>query len=510
MGLGACGGAAKSEPAPTAVQKADRASQTGAHTAAPDSAKAELLTMVRDLLVPQLCERIRGSFIALPAEGSPQGPQTGLAPAVGRWHIEDCHASTQAEVVSLRLYGLGWTWVQRQASGFKLQQYLFFDAEASLQTTFDIGYDPSTKIASLWMQPQAGVQARVTPRGSLSAQATNIFAAIVGGVLGITGSSVDATARQQVEKEGSQRLREQLAGGFTATWDLKSQQMDFMVGALAKGQMPLRPSTDAAKGVWQVNARSRIWPQGIDVIGPFREEHMPRTLYLELEQGEAVQASALCADAFMDYIKRRAQGETLEPPLGKNLVTVSALGRVHAVALPSMSCPLAVVLAPKARAQLPIQVRYRDGAPSTLKASLPQPALVRRPVRIQLLDVHLQTHDADGAAWDVWGGKADIFVVTTTQRTGREVDRTHVVSDRNHAVFERWLPGSYEKDGLPLRLMVYDKDPTRDEPVGAAVLEAAALEALTQEVILPIYTLSARAAQVGVIRFKLQAGSLDR
>jgi hypothetical protein len=244
MGLVACGGSATKEAsAPTSVQKADQTPQTSSSTAAPDSAKAELLTMVRDLLVPQLCERVRGSFIALPAEGTPQGPRAGLAPAVGRWHIEDCHAHTKGEVVSLRLVGLGWTWVERHASGFKMQQYLFFDAEASLQTTFDIGYDPATKIASLWMQPQAGLQARITPRGTLSAQATNIFAAIVGGVLGLTGSSVDSTARKQVEQEGSKRLREQLAGGFTATWDLKSQQMDFMVGALAKGQVPLRPLT---------------------------------------------------------------------------------------------------------------------------------------------------------------------------------------------------------------------------------------------------------------------------
>lgn len=510
VGLVACGGAAKKEAVtPTAAQKADPASHAGAAAAAPDNSKAEMLSMVRDLLVPQLCERIRGSFIALPAEGASNGPQAGLAAAVGRWHIEDCHAHTKVEVVSLRLVGLGWTWVERHASGFKMQQYLFFDAEASLQTTFDIGYDPATKIASLWMQPQAGVQARITPRGTLSAQATNIFAAIVGGVLGLTGSSVDATARKQVEQEGSKRLREQLAGGFTATWDLKSQQMDFMVGRLAKGQVPLRPSPEATGGVWQVNGRSRIWPKGIDVIGPFSQQHMPRTLHVVLEQGEAVQLSALCADAFVDYLKRRAQGEALEPPLGKNLAAISTLGRAQPIALPAMSCPLAVVLAPQSQAQLPIQVRYRDGAPTTLDTSIVQPTVTPRPVRLQLLDVHLQWHDADRAAWDVWGGKADIFLVTTNQRSGREVDRTHIINDRNHAVFKRWLPGTYGKGELPLRLVVYDKDPTRDEPVGAAVLDAPALDALTQEVILPIHALSARAKQVGVIRLRIQRTGSD-
>ena len=64
-------------------------------------------------------------------------------------------------------------------------------------------------------------------------------------------------------------MRERLAAGFTMTFELDRRQVDFMVGALSRGEVPQRPyGTEGLRGPWQLNQRVQIQPGGLDVIGP--------------------------------------------------------------------------------------------------------------------------------------------------------------------------------------------------------------------------------------------------
>jgi hypothetical protein len=418
---------------------------------------------------------------------------------------------------------MGWTWVDRESSGFRVRQYLLVDMDAELSVDIDVGYDRARRLATLWMRPpQDGqVTAHVTPRGLVTAEATGFFSSVLGGVLPVFGASPSDMAREQVADLGSTQLRDRLGGGFTMTYALDRRQVDFMVGALSRGETPERPYPEETTQPWSVNQRSRVWPGGLDVVGPIDASQAAQGLDLELEEGEGAVVRTVCAEPLERYFDLRIQApdRVVAPPGGAPLVELTRTGAPTHIVIPQAACPTLLLLAPRSGATLPAQLRYRV-AP---EGSLPQPLATGAPVtgaapsttltseirhprvRIQIASVNVSAQNAEGRDWDVVGGEADVYVVTASVPLAREIDRTPIATNSNAAQWLRWLPGAFDPlTDLPLRFSVFDEDATTDELIGTADLEASALPALASDLALPVRTTGAIPRQLGTLRLRIE------
>jgi hypothetical protein len=480
---------------------------------------AEVQALATDVIAPQLCPQLLGSFVGLPGDESAPGAEAGTLPSVGRWWIRSCEAAVVDGRLAFRIAGPGWTWVEQESHGFRIRQYLLFEAEARLTTELSLAYDPDTHIASLWMAPIGEVEATITPRGALTAEATNFFSRVVGGILTLTRADADERARAEAESIGSERLRSRLSAGFTMTFSLDRQQVDFMVGALSRGTTPVRPFPDEPGAPWVVNQRSRIYPGGVDVVGPIPASAEPMALDFALEEGEGVAIRSACADDVRDYLDARFRDPESEPPPppGSDLLATSSVGVLRRVALAPSACARVLLVAPLARAELPNLMRYRvlpmrelvgsdveGGAGTRPQATSP---IARAPARVRLAvaSLTLRPENASGQSWDVIGGGPDVFVVVFSVPMQRELDRSPVQEDTTDARWDRFLPGVYAPaDHLPLRFTVFDEDTTTDELIGTAELDATELPPSGGEITLPIVSEGATPVQTGTLRLRIE------
>lgn len=488
---------------PTAPQ---RASVTAAQNERPGEERLdEVRALVTEVLTPQLCPRLVGSFLGLPADGGPSsGPSAGTHPSAGRWWIRSCQAEVTDTRIALTLTGMGWTWVDRETQGFRVRQYLLFEADATLGADVSVGYDPQRRVASLWMRPVDGVRAHITPRGVVSPSATGFFSTLLGAAAAVTGASVEQRAREQAEQIGSTQLRERLNAGFTMTYALGSRQMDFMVGALERGEVPERPFPSDTARAWVVNQRSVLWPGGLDVIGPVQTADAPLGMDIELEEGEGAIVRGVCSDPLTRYFDQRFRDPAATPaaPEGQHIVTLSPGAGVQHVTLPTQACPTLLTVARRGSSDLPIRLRYRIAPASRHDAVTPTtPARVR----IQVLGVSVSAQNPAGHDWDVLGGEADVSVITASITSRRQLDRAPVSENHNSTTWNRWLPGAFETArDLPLRFTVVDEDPTGDEVIGTVDLERADLPTGAQEVNLPVRSNGTLPSQTGTLRLRIE------
>lgn len=479
-----CGAAAAASPGRAEPSPAPSTSSAGGESA---TASDDVSGLLVDVIAPRLCGSLRGSFVGLPGEGSVTGPQSGTEPTVGRWWIRECTSSVTEDRLSLHIAGTGWTWVDRESMGFRVRQYLRFDASASFNATMEIGYDRMRRIATIWMRPDDNVTASVVARGLVEAEATNAMAAMLGGLLEMTGDSANHRAEQEVSQEGSRRLREQFSTGFTVTYAMDSEQMDFMVGALARGEVPLRPYEPEPGVVWSINQRVRVWPGGMDVLGPLPEGRGPQALDLELEEGEGLIVDAVCASDFESYYDRTLRGETVTAPGRTRVMDFTQAGRAERARIPALDCPTLLIVMPNERASMPARLRARvspaDAPTSTRTADAAIAAATTRDtgaataggvraVRIQMTNLVVAPVSSSGSRWDMIGGEPDPYVVIISIPGQREIHRTVAATDQRELRLDSWLVGAFRPDDLPLRFRVYDDDVGTDEVIGVGDLEA--------------------------------------
>lgn len=489
----------------------------GASTAGDD-----VRVLLVDVIAPHLCQSLRGSFVGLPGEGGSSGPASGTDPTVGRWWIRECRASVDGDRLSLSIAGTGWTWIDRESMGFRVRQYLRFDATAAFRAVMEIGYDRTHRIATIWMRPDQDVTAAVTARGLVQAEATNVMSGMLGGLLELTGSSASQRAQQQVADEGSQRLRERFGSGFTVTFAMENEQMDFMVGALGRGEVPMRPYPAEPGVVWSVNQRMQIWPSGLDVIGPVPDGRGAQALDLELEEGEGLIVDAICQADFERYYDQMLQGATPTPPRGTRVMEFAHAGRAQRSAIPQLGCPTLLMVTPRAQATLPVRMRTRvtpaDAPTETARAAQAAAATsagtgagtgtgttgtAARPVRIQMAAMTLSPVSASGSRWDMIGGEPDPYVIVVSIPGQREVQRTEAVSDRHEVTLDQWLAGAFRPEDLPLRFSVYDDDVGTDELIGVGDLSASQIPAAGGDVVVELRSQDTVPRAMGSLRLRV-------
>jgi hypothetical protein len=521
---GACGGSTGATGGGGAGQgSAGQGSASGAsggeNPTGAGTAESDVRRLLAAAVVPRLCDELRGTFVGLPGEHGSAGPAAGADPTVGRWWIRECSATRDGDALQISIAGTGWTWVDRESMGFRVRQYLRFDARAAFRAVMDLGYDDATGIATIWMRPGPDVTASVQPRGLVRAEATNVLSGMLGGLLELTGSSVNERAQRQVAEEGSQRLRDRFSRGLTVTLAIASQQMDFMVGALARGEVPMRPYPPETGVVWLVNQRVQIWPGGMDVVGPLPEGRGAHALDLELEEGEGLRVDALCQADFERFYDQMLQGGTPTPPRGTRVMEFARVGAQRQV-IPTLGCPTLLLLVPNDRATLPVRMRLRvtpaDAPTETLRAqqaSAGGPTVggggettgagSAPPVRIQLTSMVLSPVSVNGSRWDLIGGEPDPYVIVVSIPGQREVDRTAVISDRHEATLDHWLPGAFRPEDLPLRFSVYDDDVGTDELIGVGDLAAAQVTA-GHEISVELRSTDTVPRTMGTLRLRVQ------
>lgn len=482
----------------------------------------ELSELMAEMIAPEICNQARGSFIGLPGDESQEGAAGGQDPSVGRWWIRTCEAQVEEGRLRVSIGGPGWTWLDRESSGFRVRQYLRFQAQATFSASLHVGYDGPTRIASIWLRPAPGVTATVEPTGLVQAEATGVFSSMLGGILDMTGSSASDRARQQASEEGSQRLTERFATGFTVTYALDPQQMDFMLGELARGESPQRPWPQEGRA-WMVNERSMVWPGGMDVIGPIAADAGDLELDAELEGGDGAVLRRVCAEDLHTWLDAAWAGRTVGPPRGDQVADVRRTGAPQRVSLPAVDCPSMLVVSPLAQASQPVRMRYRVRAPLTVETgdtavaagtptapSTPtaQPATPPRPLgrtsyRIQIRGVSVRGQNTEGDAWDMFGGEPDPYVVVSSIAQGRELFRLPAVDDNRELSMQVWLPNNVRPDQLPIRFIVYDEDVAGDEVIGSADLEADALPDAQTDISLDLRSQGSRAGRTGLIRIRI-------
>lgn len=473
----------------------------------------ELSELMAEVIAPRICDRVLGTFVGLPGDETHEGPAGGRDPSVGRWWIRRCEAQVVDGRLNVSFGGPGWTWLDRESMGFRVRQYLRMDAAAAFTASLAIGYDPRARVASVWLRPQPGVRAAVEPMGLVRAEATGVFSSVLGGLLGLAGESPDDRARSQAATEGSSRLAGQLQTGFTVTFEIDGEQLDFMLGQLPRGTTPERP-WDRTGTPWIINERSAVWPGGIDVLGPIPPDAGQVTLDVELEEGEGAVVRRVCADAMHSWLDAAWAGRN---PASLNGATVATLTTAHApqtLGLSALDCPSLLVVTTTETARTPALARYRVTRAtepplvgSTAGAMAPpilSPSGTAAAARVQIRSVVINARNAAGGEWDVMGGEPDPYVVITSVREGRELHRTATVDDDREARFDQWIPAAVPAASFPLRVVVYDEDVAGDEVIGAAQIEASALNGGEADVTLELRSRGENAGQTGVLRIRVQ------
>ncbi|MCB9592377.1 MAG: hypothetical protein H6719_06575 [Sandaracinaceae bacterium] len=509
LALAGCGDEVRYDETRGTARPTDCEPTAGGEQGTPD----DLSELMAEVIAPRICDRVLGSFIGLPGEETHEGPEGGLDPSVGRWWIRRCEAQVVGGRLNIAFGGPGWTWLDRESMGFRVRQYLRMDASASFTASLHIGYDPRSRVASVWLRPQPGVRAVVEPTGLVQAEATGVFSSVLGGLLNMAGGSPSDQARTQAAEEGSQRLAATLQTGFSVTFELDTEQLDFMLGQLPRGATPQRPWP--SNGIpWLVNERSAVWPGGIDVLGPIPADVGQVSLEIELEEGQGMLVRRVCADAMHSWLDAAWGGRN---PPSLNGATIATLTSAHApqtVALTALECPALLVVTTTEGAQTPAFARYRvtsetarEAAPPAVAAPAPPtpiPAGGVRAVRIQIRSLVINGRDAAGDEWDVLGGDPDPYVVVTSVREGREIHRTPTIDDSREPRFDQWIPSSIPASSLPLRVVVYDDDVGGDEVVGAASIDASVLSGGETDLSLPLMSRGENAGQTGTLRIRVQ------
>lgn len=517
--LSACGNVAYDEQARDPAAQAQCEGTAGGEEGTAD----ELSELMAELIAPRICERVTGSFIGMPGEGGHEGTAAGLDPSVGRWWIRRCAAEVEAGRLHVGIAGPGWTWLDRESTGFRVRQYLRFEAEAAFSASLHVGYDAETRIATVWLRPAPGVEAQVRPTGLVRAEATGVFSSMLGGILDLTGSSASDRAQQQAAEEGSQRLTEKLATGFTVTYALDTEQMDFMLGQLERGEVPQRPWPSGGTA-WLVNERSAIWPGGMDVLGPIPEDAGETVLDVELEEGDGAVIRQVCAPALHRWLDAAWSGAEPGPPGGHQVAELNGSRAPQSVRLPASDCRSLLMVTPREQASLPVMLRYRvtpvpgdaaapsgpglatgeDGAAGASPSPGGARAVARpRALRIQVRSVSVTAQGADGSDWDMFGGEPDPYVVVTSIPQGRQLDRSEVRDDSREARFDRWLPGALRMEDFPVRFVVYDEDVAGDEVIGTADLEASQVRDQPMDLTLDVRSQGDTPRRTGTLRLRL-------
>ena len=329
-------------------------------TAVQDRALRSLLSSAGE---SRLCDALVGRFVGLQDPDAATGPSAGLAPAMGRLHVETCRAERRSGGdLALQLGGRGWTWADESRAGplgsrFAVRGYLRFRVTVDLVGALDLGYSEESRVLSIWYSPTTTPSAQMTLQGEVPVRAQGGWSGIIGTVGQILGGPLPQQASPSVAELGAAQVSRRLGQGITATVDLCTSQPDVVVGAMSNGQTARRPYPPDGT-LWLANERVAINRGGLDIAGPWTVGDDGLRVDMESESGPGFEARLMCQAQALRVFDAFFNGRPASVMEELRRLQVAS-GRTGAVQLDSSSCPVMLLLTPDPQASAQTELRYR-------------------------------------------------------------------------------------------------------------------------------------------------------
>jgi hypothetical protein len=405
----------------------------------------------------QSCAKLRDKFIGLSAKGGPIGAAAGTTPVAGRWWVRSCEVAPVGNGLQIRLSGPAWYRVDYE-SDLSLHQYVYFDVDATMTGSLDIGYDPVAHLASLWFTPTDEAQVRVRPVGPLNLHPESLLGVLLWPFAG-------SAARAEVVSQGEEQFRNRLGAGITLTIDLgRGSQVDLLLGQLSRGQAPLRPFTVDAP--WLLNERELLFPDGLQVAGPFPAQ--ATAMDAVVEQGPGADYALVCARD----LQVAFNGVSLGAPPQLPAAAVFARGELRPTGMNTVPidarCPWYFVETTRAQPAM-TAIRIRAGADAGYQMGAPVAVL------LTLVSFEIDPKKPSGKSWDVLGGGPDPSFYVRHNGLGYRL-----VPKRQDTLQDALNVTAPEPFALtpsnPIEIIATDVDIVDDDPIGTALIRYSDLQ----------------------------------
>jgi len=364
--------------------------------------------LVLEMAEKKACAQLDGKWLGLPAQDDTQsecpknltGADAGLACSWGRLQIRDCKASVTSDVMSLSFGGVGWTWVEQKSGAVGVRQYVYLTATVEMRSAFDIGYDPTSKIASVWLTPTEPLKARVNALGTIKL----VGDGFVGQLEKAAATALGVDPKHQFAMQGAQMFEEKLRKGMTMTFDTDSQQVDLMLSPLPNGVVPKRPFPTVTGGrPWILNERQEVFPGGVQFSGPY-DPAAAVQLDGKWEGGSPASFGFVCATDATSAADALARGD--RPALvlqSRGQFSDPTFSRL--IAPPACPWVLVTSSAGGEASRFAVEMTTAEasgdaGAPLVVTPS-------SATVWVTVMSFEFETRKPDGKSWDFGGGAPD-------------------------------------------------------------------------------------------------------
>jgi hypothetical protein len=352
-----------------------------------------LQSIVIEAIHREACPKLRGEIVALRDD---DGGSTS-----GRWLLRECETHIDGTTLSMHVAGHGWQYVDRESHGFRVRQYVYFSASFDARAHAQLAYDADRKVALVRLVPDDALAVKVNALGTVSADAQNLGAVILGAVGRMVAHAPDAMARAQIATEGEAIFRAKLADGATLAYDSRAGTFAFTLGAS-------EVSAASAPKNALVDERQRLHGGGLLLSGPF-DPTSTVELSVSSNDGESkVAYRAMCerdAELALDALFRREHSSVNAP--GSRVATSST-----PIVLTPPTCRWVLVTASADGTDTTARVVLRAGAAAA--ATTDPSTSARRWVRVTLLKFAVHRERPDDEPWDPYDGQPDphFWVVT--------------------------------------------------------------------------------------------------
>jgi hypothetical protein len=296
--------------------------------------------MLAEIVSAKACEAIRGHFQALPASDRPKV-------MTGTFWINGCHITSDGTKVTFRLKGNGWQWIdekeKKAGATFAVRQYVRFAVAATIAGTLDVGYDPSSHVASVWFSLTGEPEVQFSPMGQVDVDAQGAWSSILSAAASLVARSPEESAQKDAREQGATMFKKEFADGISVTTDLCTGLVRSGIGQAPRGKMALA-------GVGETKQIAvELQPGGLMIFGP-QPAAKGMTIDLDVSQGQA-RLALVCNDQAEATSKAFLEGKPLPKlkPLAAKDVRGKATLRSGATA-----CEVSLVVQPVPGASAPV------------------------------------------------------------------------------------------------------------------------------------------------------------
>lgn len=268
-----------------------------------DAKMHKLKDLMLDVAVHEICEDARSDFQGLASASSDDIIE-------GRLFVQRCDARRDKDELKIDASGRGWRWIQRKTEKlegtFQVDQYVRFKADGAARGKLDWDYVEPAHLLHIWFEPTAPAKVNIVPTSKVDVQPQSTWASLLGAATDLLGKSPDEKATQQVKTKGSKEGKQKIEEGYSFTFDLCTGQRYHDMGRVAPGDIPSKP-VPARTHIWLQNQKVRVYPEGLDLAGPFDVPGGRVEIEISVEEGSSLTAKLICdqdamkiAQAFLD------------------------------------------------------------------------------------------------------------------------------------------------------------------------------------------------------------------